>query len=140
MRYRLPFSGLQEKLFERLALDLIGTSVQNKIYDAPSDATDLPLVLIGDASLAVDTTKTIPVTTITHPVEIYTSEEGMEALQSLANNVSIAVTRSDLDLSSQQFKVFGTSLESCSLSREWDGVNIRRKALLVFKFRIQDTS
>ncbi len=138
MRWRLPTMLLQQRIFERLAADLVGTAVEARVWDSPPDGTAFPLVLIGDMSASPNHAKQIPILDVTASIDVYSDQLGMEQVHSLASSVSQALTRLNVDLSAATSNCFDTILQSFQTTREFDGTRLIRHALMTFVFKVQD--
>jgi hypothetical protein len=140
MRWRLPLELLQEFQYARLAADLVGTPVAERVWDSPPEGTKLPLVLLGDCTLtSTPHAKGVPVCTVTVQVDVYSDNQGMQQVQQLADAVSQSITTSPRpDFSAGGFSCFDVTLGSCQLLREYDGARLIRRALMTFVFKVED--
>lgn len=142
MRWRLPLAILQERIYQQLTTDMVGTVVEAKVWDSPPDNTDFPLVLIGDMTATSDPNwaKGIPVLDVVATIDVYSKELGMEQVQTLANSVSVSLTKLAFDLSADNFKSIQSRLLSAQTLREFDGNRLVRHALMQFHFKVQDVA
>ena len=142
MRWRLPLAILQERIFQQLSADLVGTPIEARVWDSPPDGTDFPIVLIGDMTATSDPhwAKNVPVLDVVVTVDVYSKELGMEQVQALANTVSVSMTKLPFDLSADNFKFIQSRLLSAQTLREFDGVRLIRHALLQFNYKVQDVT
>lgn len=138
MKWRVPLAILQQRMFERLSADLVGTAVEARVWDSPPEGTNFPLVLIGDMTATPNYAKATPVLDVVATVDIYSEGLGMEQVHTLANSVSVSLTRLNLDLSAGTYNCFNSRLQSCQTLREFDGTRLVRHALMTFVFSVQD--
>jgi len=139
-RTRLPCSLLQEKILERLNLAVVGTVLEGKVYDQPPEGSPAPACLIGDMNVKPTGSKTRAELDVTTTLDIYSDAEGYQEVQALSDGVCQSLTISPLDLSSQQFRNDDVAFDSLQTSREFNGTMIRRRATLVFMWKILDVS
>jgi hypothetical protein len=144
MRQSVPLSPLQKAIVDRLLAALATTEIGDRIYDAAPQAPTFPLVVLGDFDVLPVQMKGACGVQATTPIDIYTAgdvNEGMKELQAIVDATSRALTAQSLDLSADGLRdASGNPFISCKLTREWNGLVVRRRASMVFQWLVQDVS
>jgi hypothetical protein len=133
MRLHLPVSSLTKALFDRLVADL---SVDVFEYVPPIE--DTPFVSIAPASATTDGFKTIAVYDINIGVEIWSKYLGAKELSDLTDAVIVAVTRNDLDVTADGYRVVRTTFVDYTADKEFTGTEVINHGVLRFAWKVEE--
>jgi hypothetical protein len=115
MRLHLPVASLTKALFDRLVADLS--------VEVTGTSASLKMVPIYDVNIGV---------------EIWSKYLGAKELSDLTDAIIVAVTRNDLDVTADGYRVILTRFVDYTAEKEFTGTEVVNHGVLRFMWKVEE--